>query len=257
MGILFVFVFLIFTVSNIDAHPGNTASDGCHFCLTNCEKWGYTYDTRHGHNGETCNPSMGPIDPLYSAPTPTSTPTATPTAIQTPNIPNAQGRVLGITYIGDCQWSVSMEATGLRPGSDVLVSDIEFDYYDCKTGIRNRRSWGPVNAGVADSAGNFVFAYMHNDYGTYHYVVEDDVGNRAQIDISYGQPTTPTATPTATPTPTLTLVTPTPNSQFEQEVKELKERLNKTEDKQSQQETRISGLESVINYILNQIKAFF
>ncbi len=206
LGFLFI---MIFTVPGVTSHPGNTASDGCHFCRSNCESWGYTFDTRHGHNGEACSPSKGPIDPLYSAPTPTSTPTAIPTATQTPSTSNAQGRVLGITYVGDCQWSVSMEATGLRPGSDVLVSDIEFDYYDCKTGIRNRRSWGPVDAGVADSAGHFVVAYTHNDYGTYHYVVEDDAGNRAQIDISYGQPTTPTATPTPTPIATPT-PTPTP-----------------------------------------------
>ena len=58
-------------------------------------------------------------------------------------------------------------------------------------------------------------------------------------------------------TPTITTVTATPNSQLEQEVKDLKERLNKTEEKQSQQETRISWLESTVNSILGWIKSFF
>lgn len=78
LGLLFILTFLIFTAPNIAAHPGNTASDGCHFCRTNCEIWGYTYDTRHGHHGETCDPSKGPIDPLY---VPTPPPTTPPTII--------------------------------------------------------------------------------------------------------------------------------------------------------------------------------
>ena len=80
-----------------------------------------------------------------------------------------------------------MEATGLRPGGRVRVSDINFDYYDCTTGMGARRSWGPLDAGVADSSGRFSFAYIHRDYGTYHYVVEDDAGNRVQIDVTYGR----------------------------------------------------------------------
>ncbi|MDD3120479.1 MAG: hypothetical protein PHF46_03670 [Candidatus Gracilibacteria bacterium] len=45
------------------SHPGNTSSDGCHYCRTNCNKWGYTYGTRHCHNGGV--PQFGPADPLY------------------------------------------------------------------------------------------------------------------------------------------------------------------------------------------------
>lgn len=67
---------------------------------------------------------------------------------------------------------------------------------------------------------------------------------------------TPTLTSTLTPTPTqITTPTPTSTSQLEQEVKELKERLNKTEEKQSQQEGRISWLESAINSILDWLKS--
>ena len=33
------------------AHPGRTASDGCHYCRTNCASWGVPQDQRHCHNG--------------------------------------------------------------------------------------------------------------------------------------------------------------------------------------------------------------
>lgn len=33
------------------AHPGNTAADGCHYCRTNCDKWGEAWGERHCHGG--------------------------------------------------------------------------------------------------------------------------------------------------------------------------------------------------------------
>lgn len=33
------------------SHPGRTASDGCHYCRTNCDKWGVPQGERHCHNG--------------------------------------------------------------------------------------------------------------------------------------------------------------------------------------------------------------
>lgn len=67
---------------------------------------------------------------------------------------------------------------------------------------------------------------------------------------------TPTVTPTVTPTPT---VSPSPiaTANLEQEVKELKERLNKTEEKQNQQKNKIFWLESAINSILEWLKSIF
>lgn len=35
------------------AHPGNTASDGCHYCRTNCDKWGVAWNERHCHGGSS------------------------------------------------------------------------------------------------------------------------------------------------------------------------------------------------------------
>lgn len=31
------------------AHPGRTASDGCHYCRTNCDYWGVPHNQRHCH----------------------------------------------------------------------------------------------------------------------------------------------------------------------------------------------------------------
>lgn len=53
-----------------------------------------------------------------------------------------------------------------------------------------------------------------------------------------------------------TTVSPTPNSQLEQEIKELRERLNKTEAKQAQQETRITWLVSTVNSISSWFNIF-
>lgn len=59
-------------------HPGRTASDGCHYCRTNCSSWGEAWDQRHCHNGYSA--------PVYTAPTPRPTPRLTPrpTPLPTP-----------------------------------------------------------------------------------------------------------------------------------------------------------------------------
>ncbi|NOS67764.1 MAG: hypothetical protein HOO67_05375 [Candidatus Peribacteraceae bacterium] len=43
------------------AHPGNTAADGCHFCRTNCSKWGVPWNERHCHNAK---PTPKPVTPV-------------------------------------------------------------------------------------------------------------------------------------------------------------------------------------------------
>ena len=35
------------------AHPGRTASDGCHYCRTNCDSWGVPWDELHCHRGSS------------------------------------------------------------------------------------------------------------------------------------------------------------------------------------------------------------
>jgi hypothetical protein len=34
------------------AHPGGLAADGCHYCRSNCAKWGVAAGSRHCHRGE-------------------------------------------------------------------------------------------------------------------------------------------------------------------------------------------------------------
>ncbi|GEM_PF-2114738 len=170
--------------------------------------------------------AMSPLDALaYKIEeTPIVTPIETPkeTPVKTPPI-SPSGYVTSINRVGDCRWEIYMEINGLRPGGRVRASDIDFDYYNCETGIGNRRSWGPIDVGYADPTGRFMLSYTHVDYGTYHYIVEDDIGNKAQIDITYdrnypGTIPTPSETPRETPIITetnttvysspLTLITP-------------------------------------------------
>lgn len=66
---LFVFVSIPFVVM---AHPGNTSSDGGHYCWTNCSSWGEVYGQRHFHGGGYA-PSYN-YTPTYSYPATSSCP---------------------------------------------------------------------------------------------------------------------------------------------------------------------------------------
>lgn len=45
-----IFALAVFALyGTATAHPGRTASDGMHYCRTNCESWGVPYGQRHGH----------------------------------------------------------------------------------------------------------------------------------------------------------------------------------------------------------------
>lgn len=46
----------------VAAHPGANSWDGCHYCKTNCPKWGYTYNTRHCKSPKL-KPQFGVPDP--------------------------------------------------------------------------------------------------------------------------------------------------------------------------------------------------
>lgn len=41
------------------AHPGGTASDGCHYCRTNCDSWGEAWNERHCHGGGSSGGGSG------------------------------------------------------------------------------------------------------------------------------------------------------------------------------------------------------
>ncbi len=53
-GLIFLFLFILLAVSLpqiVYAHPGRTASDGCHYCRTNCDRWEVPWNERHCHGG--------------------------------------------------------------------------------------------------------------------------------------------------------------------------------------------------------------
>lgn len=66
------------------AHPGRTAADGCHYCRTNCDKWGVAWNERHCHGGGSDAPAYI-VTP--STPVPTPRPTIKPTPVKT-NVPS-------------------------------------------------------------------------------------------------------------------------------------------------------------------------
>lgn len=98
---VFSFIFLLFG-NRVEAHPGNTASDGCHYCRTNCDKWGVPWNERHCHGNPSdsstssttntgtannvANPTQMPYVPPTSIPTqiPTRIPTSKPIPTKTP-----------------------------------------------------------------------------------------------------------------------------------------------------------------------------
>ena len=76
--VLITVIFFIFSATNVNAHPGNTASDGCHYCRTNCDKWGVAWDERHCH-GRYSTPYTTPYATPYITP-PVATPISQPPA---------------------------------------------------------------------------------------------------------------------------------------------------------------------------------
>lgn len=52
------FLMLLVFPSTSLAHSGRTASDGCHYCRTNCASYGYVTGTRHCHNGVSSVPAV-------------------------------------------------------------------------------------------------------------------------------------------------------------------------------------------------------
>lgn len=86
LSIFFIFS-LVFLPKNTFAHPGNTASDGCHYCRTNCDRWGVPWNERHCHGGtvvETVQPTSTPRPTAIPTKKPTSTPTKIPAPTNTP-----------------------------------------------------------------------------------------------------------------------------------------------------------------------------
>lgn len=85
--ILIIIVCLLFPL-NVFAHPGGLDSKGCHYCRTNCAKWGLEQNEYHCHSGNTYSNSKGQTfnkdgvkisDPVTNNPEPEPQPEPSPT----------------------------------------------------------------------------------------------------------------------------------------------------------------------------------
>ena len=90
---ILVIVSIIFLsrISDVEAHPGRTAADGCHYCRTNCDRWGVPWNERHCHGGTITQdpPVVAPKDSPTPKPTiftPKSTPTPSPSPSSIPSL---------------------------------------------------------------------------------------------------------------------------------------------------------------------------
>jgi len=83
-----LFLTLLF-ITPVSAHPGRTAADGCHYCRTNCDRWGVPWGERHCHGG-------GSVIKQTPRSTPTPFPTTTPTSALIPSLTSdTQSETLG------------------------------------------------------------------------------------------------------------------------------------------------------------------
>lgn len=58
-----ILVFLFFSSYSF-AHPGQTASDGCHYCRTNCDNWGVGWNVRHCHDTKITPKTANVVTPI-------------------------------------------------------------------------------------------------------------------------------------------------------------------------------------------------
>ena len=56
-----------------EAHPGGTASDGCHYCRTNCSRWNVPANRRHCHGGRSTPAPSAPSQQVKSCTAATGT----------------------------------------------------------------------------------------------------------------------------------------------------------------------------------------
>jgi len=59
---------LLFVAAPAMSHPGNTASDGCHYCRTNCDYWGVAWNQRHCHGGSAASRLPSSYTPTRATP---------------------------------------------------------------------------------------------------------------------------------------------------------------------------------------------
>lgn len=119
------------------AHPGRTASDGCHYCRTNCASWGEVQDARHCHN-------------TYTPPAPTPTPVYVPTCYKPGSTSNLTYTSTPTdsscnTYDVDVEWNSASSATGYSISLNNYASSDPGSLPDTYT---TRRLFSNISSGV-------------------------------------------------------------------------------------------------------------
>lgn len=156
--IIIALTFFLYLPQTVFAHPGRTASDGCHYCRTNCDKWGVPWNERHCH-GKGSSPAVNtnPAVTQYETPTvvispiqtilPTSTPTESPTStvipIYSPTPTNTPTPTINRTPINSQTTTVTPTFTStptlaIKPTTEM---EIRQQSTNVKTKTQNRLGW--------------------------------------------------------------------------------------------------------------------
>lgn len=56
----FIVLAVVLMATSAFSHPGRTAADGCHYCRTNCAKWGEEAGARHCHGQKSQRQTPAP-----------------------------------------------------------------------------------------------------------------------------------------------------------------------------------------------------
>jgi len=130
LSLIFSSLYFLFPETSL-AHPGRTASDGCHYCRTRCDYWGEVWNARHCHGGRSSTPIIlnSPTPIPTSTPTntstprptntstPTNTPTLSPTSTLTPT-PEVKGEETETTL------TLSQTSNGDTPQTDDFIDKL-------------------------------------------------------------------------------------------------------------------------------------
>lgn len=263
--LVILLMLILITLPFADAHPGRTDSKGGHYCRTNCASWGLEDGEYHYHNsGSTPTPTE--TSTIAVTPTATAIPIQTAAIIPTVIIGASRDRYVKVEKIvdGDTVWVDYEERVRLvgintpelgQPGSieakeyvidRIMNKKIYLDVDDKKP----KDKYGRTLAVVLIDGDNLNKELLCKNYAEVMYIPPSEFN---PDDWKSSCPSIINTTTIATPEYTIPTITISPdNPQLEQNIRELGERLNKTEEKQNQQENRISWLESMIYSILKQ-----
>lgn len=61
LKVVILLIAIVIMPISVYAHPGGLDSSGCHYCRTNCAKWGLDVNEYHCHSGNTYSNSKGEI----------------------------------------------------------------------------------------------------------------------------------------------------------------------------------------------------